>query len=238
MTPKETGSAEAIYKDYWVGAADEREKRAYYERLYSKVRDKIKVEQGWKVLDVAGGNGQLMRYFDIRNADILDISESRLSAASAAGFRVIQGDIEKRFPMEEGSYDAAFCFEVLEHLHYPNKTLSEINNVLKPGGILYVGQPNMRADGVHHVRRYYLPALIDDLDKAGFRAEWVDYVPAYSMRDSILSDIKNNRSWARKIIQCANLTLSFLPWPARYQMARFVPNRFALLFIVKAVKRS
>ena len=228
---------EALYKDYWVGAEDERAKREYYDRLYHAVRPKIRVEEGWKVLDVAGGNGQLMRYLDIRHADILDISDSGLKAANDAGFKAIRGDIQKRFPIKEDSYDAAFCFEVLEHLYHPNKTLAEINNVLKPGGVLYVGQPNMRADGVHHVRRYYLPDLLDDLDKAGFRVDWVDYVPAYSMRDSIVSDIRHNKSWVRKAVQCVNLALSSLPHGARYRMAQAVPNRFALIFIVRAVKK-
>ncbi|MEK7211496.1 MAG: class I SAM-dependent methyltransferase, partial [Patescibacteria group bacterium] len=138
--------------------------------------------------------------------------------------------------LAEESYDAALCFEVLEHLARPNKTLAEIHNVLKPGGILYVGQPNMRADGAHHVRRYYLKPLLEDLSKAGFAVEWVDYVPAYSMRDSILDDIRNNPSFIRKIVQCVNLGLSFLPRSIRYRMAAVVPDRFALMLIVKAIK--
>jgi len=231
-----TENAAKVYKDYWVGAEDVREKRSYYDRLYAKVRARIRIEEDWRVLDVAGGNGQFMRYLGVPHADILDISESGLAAAQKAGHRTILGDIEKRFPIAEESYDAAFLFEVLEHLHHPAKTLAEVNNVLKTGGVLYVGQPNMRADGVHHVRRYYLSGLLDDLRKAGFRPEWVDYVPAYSMRDSILSDIRKNPSWPRKAAQLVNLALSFLPYPVRYQMAQIVPDRFALLFIVKAVK--
>lgn len=233
-----SSTASSVYKNYWVGQDEERERRAYYERLYGKVRSRIKVENGWKTLDVAGGNGQFMRYLGLMQADILDISESGLAVAKAAGFGTIHGDIESRFPIAEGTYDAAFCFEVLEHLHRPNKTLTEIHNVLKADGVLYLGQPNMRADGVYHVRRYTLGDLLDDLDKAGFKSQWIDYVPAYSMRDSILDDIRRNPSLVRKMIQCANLALSFLPWKVRYQMARSYPDRFALLFVLKAVKKK
>lgn len=229
-------NAGTLYKNYWVNADEERSKRAYYERLYQRILPKFQFEPHWKMLDVAGGNGQFMRYLGVRNADILDISVSGLEAARAAGFNCIQGDIEKRFPMSPESYDAVFCFEVLEHLHRPNKTLAEIHNVLKEDGTLYIGQPNMPADDVYHVRRYYLKDLADDLDKTGFKIEWLDFVPAYSMRDSILDDIRNNRSWVRKVIQCVNLTLSFLPWKIRYQMARCLPDRFALMFILKVVK--
>ncbi|GEM_PF-1499970 len=230
--------ATEIYKDYWTGQEDERVRRAYYERLYRGVRHRIEIKDGWKILDVAGGNGQFLRYLGVAAADILDISESGIQAAKEKGYGTIFGDVEQRFPIPEGTYDAAFCFEVLEHLHHPNKTLAEIHNILKPGGVLYLGQPNMRADGVHHVRRYYLGPLLDDLDKAGFTAEWVDYVPAYSMPEAILSDIRKNPSLARKAVQCVNLCLSLLPQAVRYRMACAIPDRFALLFVVKAVKKA
>ncbi|MGH7198027.1 MAG: class I SAM-dependent methyltransferase [Candidatus Omnitrophota bacterium] len=229
-------TAEELYKDYWVGAAEERGKRRYYQRLYQRVLPKIQWNETDRILDVAGGNGQLLRFLGIKKADILDISRSGLDVAKKEGFRGIWGDIEKRFPIAEETYDVVFLFEVLEHLCQPNKTLSEINNVLKPSGVIYVGQPNMRADGVHHVRRYYLSPLLDDLEKSGFSIDWVDYVPAYSMRDSILSDIKRNSSWIRKSVQSINLLLSFLPWTIRYIMAKIIPDRFALMFIVKARK--
>ena len=231
-----TLSAEELYKDYWVGAEEERTRRFYYQRLYDRIKPKILVEPGWKLLDVAGGDGQLMRYLGIRNADILDISQSGLQVADRVGFRTIHGDIEKKFPVAEESYDAAFLFEVLEHLRRPNKTLSEIHHALKPNGILYLGQPNMRADGVHHLRRYYLSGLLSDLEKTGFAVDWIDYVPAYSMPEAIRSDIRHNPSIIRKIIQSVNLLLSCLPRALRYQMAKFIPDRFALLFVLKVHK--
>jgi len=235
--PMETQNrAEALYKDYWQGSTEEREKRAYYERLYRHIKPRLQVQEGWRILDVAGGNGHFMRYMEIKNARLLDISQSGLEEARKSGFETIFGDIERRFPIEENSYDAVFLFEVLEHLYKPNKTLAEIHNILKPGGILYVGQPNMRADGVYHVRRYYLNELLNDVEKTGFKVEWIDYVPAYTMREAILSDIKRNPSFLRKLIQCVNLTLSFLPWRVRYQLAKWIPNRFGLLFVLKLTK--
>ena len=226
-----------LYKDYWKGVSTDRDKRSYYSRLYEKIVHRLEVDKSAKVLDVAGGNGQFLRYLGIERADVLDISESGLEEARRLSFGCLSGDVEKRFPVAEETYDIVFCFEVLEHLHRPNKTLCEIHNVLKIGGALYLGQPNMRADGVYHVRRYYRKALLEDLEKCGFAVEWVDYVPAYSMRDSIVSDIVNNRSFIRKAVQCVNLLLSFLPYLVRYRMAQMIPDRFALILIVKAVKK-
>ncbi len=96
----------------------------------------------------------------------------------------------------------------------------------------------MPADGTHHVRRYYLKPLLDDLQKAGFKIDWLDYVPAYSMRDSIWSDIrKKNKPLHRRAIQCVNLMLSFLPFAVRYRLAHIWPDRFALMFVLKASKK-
>lgn len=230
-----THNAAELYKDYWTGKDENRSRRQYYERLYDRVRRRLEVPAGARVLDVAGGNGNLMRYLGVNHADILDISESGLEAAAAGGYRAIAGDIEERFPFPDGSYDTLFLFEVLEHLHRPDRTLSEARRVLAPAGCAYIGQPNMRADGAHHVRRYYLRTLLSELRAAGLKPEWVDYVPAYSMRDSIVSDIRHNPSWARKIIQTVNLGLSLLPYAVRYRLAQWLPDRFALILIVKAV---
>lgn len=225
-----------VYKDYWLGAQENRAKRCYYERLFGKLKDKIKGEIKGKVIDVGGGDGEFLQYLGVSKADIVDVSESGISTAVKSGYGGILADIENRFPIRQASYDTAVCFEVLEHLRRPNKTLAEIHNILGEGGVLMIGQPNMRPDGVYHLRRYYLNDLLDSLDKTGFKVIWIDYVPAYSMRDAICSDIRNNPSLARRAIQCVNFLLSLLPYGLRYRMARLIPNRFALMFVAKAKK--
>jgi SAM-dependent methyltransferase len=47
-------------------------------------------------------------------------------------------------PYESGFFDAVILCEVIEHFNFnPLPSLKEINRVLKPGGILYIGTPNM-----------------------------------------------------------------------------------------------
>lgn len=229
-------NSKQLYKDYWLGVKELRDKRCYYARLYRKIYEKLKIEIGDRIIDIGGGDGELLQYLNISKADILDISESGVLAATREGYRGVLADIEKEFPLKENSYNTVLCFEVLEHLKDPSMTLKEIHYILEKDGTLLIGQPNMRADGVHHLRRYYIRDLTDMINCAGFNIEWIDFVPAYSMRDAILDDIKHNPSYIRKIIQFINLLLSFLPFFIRYQMARFIPNRFALIFVVKAIK--
>ncbi len=228
--------AEKLYNDYWTHKAGKDQEFAYYDRLYAPLKDKFVVLPDSKVLDIAGGNGEFLRYLGIKSADIIDISDSGLEQAKGYGYGTIKADITKRFPIGQESYDYVFLCEVLEHLHHPNLSIAEAKQVLKPNGILYVSQPNMPPDGTYHVRRYYWEELRDDLLKSGFKIDWVDYVPAYSVPAAIIDDIKNNRSWVRKGIQCINLLLSWLPYKVRYQLAHWIPNRFGLIFVVKASK--
>lgn len=226
------------YSDYWNNENwQKRENRKYYSKLYGRIKKYIKVPYNAKMLDIGGGDGHLMHYLGLYNAEIMDISDSGLDVANKMGFKTVKADIEKEFPLPNSAYDSAFCFEVLEHLRLPDVTLSEIHRVLKPSGILYIGQPNMRADGYYHLRRYYLEDIRSALIKAGFCIGWVDYIPAFTMSDAILDDICKTKSLFRKIKQSVALILSFLPWHIRYIMARVIPNRFALLFIIKAMKK-
>ncbi len=226
------------YTDYWKDSWETREKRDYYHRLYQDVKQRLVISPGAKVLDVGGGDGHFMHYLGVREADILDISDSGLQVAAAHGYRPIKGDLQKPFQVVENSYDAAFCFEVFEHLHHPEVTVAETFKALKPGGVLYVGQPNMRADGVHHVRRFYKKDTVALLETAGFAVEWIDYVPGFIVREAIWDDIRRTSSWFRKMKQGVALCISLLPRIVLRYLAQKIPDRFCLIFVIKAGKKT
>ena len=91
-----TTYAEEVYKNYWKGGVGEQQKHAYYDRLYKHLRHRIEVPETWKKLDVAGGNGEFLRYFGIHSADVLDISDSGLEQARSYGYVGIKGDVQRR----------------------------------------------------------------------------------------------------------------------------------------------
>ncbi len=225
------------YTDYWKDRWKARQDCGYYDRLYRDIRYRFAVAPGDRILDVGGGDGHFLHYLGIREADVLDISDSGLEVASAHGYRGIRGDLQKPFPVEPGAYDVAFCFEVLEHLQHPEVAASETWKALKAGGVFYIGQPNMRADGVHHVRRFYKKDIKELIEKAGFHIEWIDYVPGFIVREAILDDIKKTSSGFRKLKQSAALLISLLPRKLLYLLAQAIPDRFCLVFVIKAIKK-
>jgi SAM-dependent methyltransferase len=59
----------------------------------------------------------------------------------------------ERWPLEDGSFDAVLCTQVLEHDSDPDHTLAEIERVLRPGGTAVITVPF--AYNEHHVPHDY-----------------------------------------------------------------------------------
>ena len=73
------------------------------------------------------------------------VSDSlRVEGAGPADVSMEVVDVERdEFPFEDASFDVITCLEVLEHLAIdPMGMMSEINRVLKPGGLLVLTTPN------------------------------------------------------------------------------------------------
>jgi len=73
-------------------------------------------------------------------------------------------------PMEDRSADSAMATEVLEHSFSPQKTLKEINRVLKPGGVFFFTVPFLWPlhETPYDAYRYTPFSLKMHLEQAGF----------------------------------------------------------------------
>ena len=76
-----------------------------------------------------------------------------------------------KFPLEDGSFDNAISTEVLEHVFEPDKFISEIHRVLKPGGKLLLTTPLLWEEHFEPVDygRYSSYGLKYLMEKHGFR---------------------------------------------------------------------
>lgn len=74
-------------------------------------------------------------------------------------------------PVETGSFDAALCIQVLEHLDSPDRAFQEFSRILKPHGRIYLSAPLLAGEHQqpHDFLRYtrYGYALLGE--KHGFR---------------------------------------------------------------------
>ena len=81
-----------------------------------------------KVLDLGGRDGTLTKHFIEKNhVTLADIDENALEYAKK-NYKVetIKVDLNQSLPFKDKSFDVVVMAEVLEHLPYPNITLSEI----------------------------------------------------------------------------------------------------------------
>lgn len=104
---------------------------------------------GGVVLDVGCGGGvaldllgQAFKPGEIVGIDIdvaLVEQARQTSAGSSTCIGVHEGTVYA-FAVESESVDVVFCHQLLHHLTHQSQTLSEINRVLKPGGLLMVSE--------------------------------------------------------------------------------------------------
>lgn len=162
--------------------------RKFHRRCVALVTPHL--QPGAAVVDLGCGQGTLLQHLQSLPLNLklsaCDLSPVLVanSAKAAPKATVKVGDLEA-LPFANAEFDAAFATEVLEHLIPPDKALSEIFRVIKPGGWLLVSLPNR--DWFHFEKReadrnkfqpvddhYYRVSEVEALlIKTGFRIDKV-----------------------------------------------------------------
>lgn len=148
-----------------------------------------------KILDIGCGAGTLSFYLASKHHEVLgvDISKKAIKESTISSehmglknvkFKVL--DFPKEIP--DGRYDAILLFEVIEHIKDDVGALRKIFKLLKPGGVLLLSTPSIKAPlhrlgltkqfdkNVGHLRRYDLDDLVKKIEDAGFKIKYVQKI--------------------------------------------------------------
>ncbi len=118
------------------------------------------------VLDVGCGRKPYRHLVPARNYVGLDLDTAELRDLGEAD--LFYGG--ENMPVEEGSFDAVLCSQVLEHIFSAEDFLGEISRVLRPGGLLLLTTPFAwdEHSQPHDFARYSSFGLRYVLVRAGF----------------------------------------------------------------------
>lgn len=100
-----------------------------------------------KIIDIGCGNGNIlsiMKRMGFRNVTGVEISEQMIKQSKKYA-KIVKHDLEYPLPFHENIFDIAIADNVCEHIINMEQLISEINRILKPGGILIIGGPNLKS---------------------------------------------------------------------------------------------
>lgn len=112
------------------------------------VRDLMRPTGQARLLDIGCGNGQFL--FDMRSMgwDVQgqEVDQEAAALGASVGLPIFLGPLDKA-EFADQSFDAITLSHLIEHVHDPIGLLERCYSLLKPGGVLWVATPNLRADG-------------------------------------------------------------------------------------------
>lgn len=128
----------------WVKTTDKfRGPETFFHQARERAIKKLIKKYGRKnrYLDAGCGTGLILRHLP-KNSVGLDLNPRNLEKAKkyVPQAQLIEGDIET-MPFPDKRFNAVICSEVLEHLLYPQKAITEIKRVLEPEGVLIGSVP-------------------------------------------------------------------------------------------------
>lgn len=114
---------------------------------------------GGMILDLGCGfGGRTLAFQRVTGGDYVGLEMDSRMAVPSLHFARSMGSVNASFtagvgeslPFADGAFDAVLCYDVLEHVQDPEKTLAEVYRVLKPAGLfLTVFPPYFHPKGSH-----------------------------------------------------------------------------------------
>lgn len=183
------------------------------QRFSALIRERLKSND--VVLDYGAGRGK-SQLFDYRNLVArhvgADVDDAVLTNPNLDEAHVVEGD--GRLPFGNEVFDVIYCSSVLEHLDDPSSTFSEIDRVLKPGGLLLAKTPN---------RRHYV-AMLARITPTRFH-QWYNRKRGRDDHDTFPTRYRcNSRRQLKNVLAHTSLEIEdLLFWEGRPEYLRLTP---------------
>lgn len=105
-----------------------------------------------KLLDIGCGDGNFLEIAKKRNWEVYgtEFTDDAITICKNKGLRVIKGILNPE-EFSDFQFDIITSFEVIEHINNPQTEISNIEKLLRAGGVFYFTTPNFNS-----ISRYYL----------------------------------------------------------------------------------
>jgi len=201
----------------------------------------MNLKKGDTILDVGCGDGfylyllsKIDSTFKLTGVDI-NVHSLKSAEANLKGKKVdlIQADVLK-LPFPNDTFDKIIASEVLEHVNGDNSALTEINRVLKKGGIFVLSVPHKNYPFFWDPINWTLDHLFDIHIKSGFWAGiWNQHLRLYT-EDSLQTLLKKGGFKKSTIAKLTHYCLPFNHYiiniVAIILASKKMPNIFQKLF--------
>jgi len=171
---------------------------------------------GEKLLDIGCGSGDFIFMIrdKFRECYGIDVSEKRIIKANEKAkeysnqekFHFFECDVDEGLQFPDNFFDTITCISVLEHVFNPPNLITEINRVLKPGGIFIVQVPNI-AWMPHRVQ-----LLLGKLPTTGGKYLDVDWEHLHNFTESTIVTLLTNTGFKIKSISSSGILIKYRIW--------------------------
>lgn len=137
MTEKKMDYVAVVYNE------KDRPLTNYPDKLSRYLFERFDLKKDVKLLDVGCGRGEFLSGFMKCGAVGFGVDQSRAAENYCPDATLKISDIENDgIPYDDNFFDVVYSKSVIEHFYYPERMVTEIFRVLKPGGIVITMCPD------------------------------------------------------------------------------------------------